>query len=612
MQKFFVRLQRSGYYGSAALTLPQDLQLLPISWTAGDRGGCREAIISASGSAESLASLATWLGDRVEINNEMGELVWWGDLWDMELNLGNVIISLSMDNIYNRVAVTYPFMLPDGSEESRTTSWVSDQVSIDRYGVRELLYGLPENLSLSAEEVRNQILKQRSQPDPIITTSVSGQFSARLTAQGAWAKADSVYFTNLNGLHEHTEYGGLIRIGMYMSSTDITFGTAHDEEDEMYIGNPPGAAGANFPFRPKETVTVSGSKAVGNGGKTNNNSYIIDKMDQPWQIGITGSFVAEARGNPIKITAGDDVSYLYLAQSFKLPTSWTVTHVAIMCCKVGNPTDNLRVSIYPDAGGVPGTFLSYIEIPESSLYTEQSWMEWPLTTPVTLAANVTYYLGVRRTGGPDLANGYEISIDDQDGYADGNLIVSDGAGWTDVYPGEKFCDMPFRLIGEIKSTAQMSKVLDMIDAFPNYIILVDSGMMVRQFQEEEVSAQEKLVELLDMGMANGTRLIAWVDKNRTLLIDTQVPDSYGQQNLLYGSDGKLKYGNGSLYTPGRLVYGQAVDIESLMLFNSVGLRTTRGPSIYIKESSYEATDDAINLMSEGAQSPFDALKARKG
>jgi hypothetical protein len=55
-----------------------------------------------------------------------------------------------------------------------------------------------------------------------------------------------------------------------------------------------------------------------------------------------------------------------------------------------------------------------------------------------------------------------------------------------------------------------------------------------------------------------------------------------------------------------------VDIESLMLFNSVGIRSPRGPSIYIQESSYSAGEDALSLMSEGAKSPFDSLKLQQG
>src|SRR4030095_4768746 len=166
MQRFSVQLSRTGTYGASALSMQGDLTLTPEMWSASDRGGCKQATVSASGSAESLAYLCGWLGDQVEIYNEMGDVVWWGDLWEIEVQLGQIVVNLSLDNIYNRIAVTYPIILSDGSEQSATTAWAADTVSSDRYGKRELLYGQPASLGLSAVEVRDQILKRMAAPDP--------------------------------------------------------------------------------------------------------------------------------------------------------------------------------------------------------------------------------------------------------------------------------------------------------------------------------------------------------------------------------------------------------------------------------------------------------------
>src|SRR4029434_10618413 len=163
MQRVSGELIRTGAYGDAALSLPGDLMLTPEMWSASDRGGCKEATITAAGSAESLAYLCGWLGDQVEIYNEMGDCVWWGDLWEIEVQLGNLVAQLSLDNIYNRIAVTYPIILSDGSEQSATTAWAEDTVSSDCYGERELLYGQPASLGLSAVVVRAQLLTRTAQ-----------------------------------------------------------------------------------------------------------------------------------------------------------------------------------------------------------------------------------------------------------------------------------------------------------------------------------------------------------------------------------------------------------------------------------------------------------------
>ena len=199
MQRYSVRLTRRGF-ATSAQAMPPDLDLTPLSWSATDRGGPQDAQLSAAGSAESLAYLCTWLGERIEIYNDIGDQVWWGLLWDLEVQLGTVLVTLSLDNIYNRVAVIYPFQLADGSEESRTTDWVEDSHSMDRYGARELLYGMPERLSRAPEIVRDQLLARLATPGPIVSTLIGGEYTARLTGRGLWQKASSIYFTNADGL----------------------------------------------------------------------------------------------------------------------------------------------------------------------------------------------------------------------------------------------------------------------------------------------------------------------------------------------------------------------------------------------------------------------------
>ena len=135
MERFSVLLKKTGF-GAPSYTPPADLILTPIRWSASDRGGMRSCTVQASGSAQSLVYLVGWLGDRLEVYNEQGDLVWWGVLWDLEIAIGNVLYSSTLDSVYNRVAVIYPHQLGDGSVESRTTAWVEDEDSMERYGTR--------------------------------------------------------------------------------------------------------------------------------------------------------------------------------------------------------------------------------------------------------------------------------------------------------------------------------------------------------------------------------------------------------------------------------------------------------------------------------------------
>lgn len=620
MQRFFCDLTRTGVFAGSMLTLPTDVVLMPQSWSASDRGGCKQATINASGSAESLAYLCGFLGDHIQISNDKGEVVWWGDLWDIDLSLGNVNISLSIENVLNRIRVTYPHSNPDGSEISQKTDWALDQNSIDRYGPRELTYGVSSALAASASKVRDQLINRLSAPDPILSVQGTSSYSAKLTAQGAWYKAAAVYFFNPLGLEEYTPSSGTQVIGRYLSNNTISFGESTEiagqpkpEEDEMHI-----QSGTFVPLTDKDRFTISGAGMLPNPSDsdgevgapvTNDDSYTVDHSDSNQQIGISGRFYAQNAGPTIKVSYGAGIAMDNLAQSFTGVGGWTITHVALNVRQLNNPTDNFRIGIYPDNGGVPGVFLSAIEIPGATLFTEMTWMEFPLVTPVTLDSNATYWLGIRRTGTASLNDGYEVGVDENAVYSKGIMLVYNGLYWQNRDP---IADLSFRLIGEIDSTEQIDLALKAVSSLWQRVIRVKSGIPVRQYRAEEDAraAMDEVTEMLDAGMSDGTRLISYVSPDGSIVVDKPQPSSL--ENLILGRNGKLRYPGGSIFMPGRLIYGQWIDIDSVYILQSIGARSSRGQSVYITGSSYDAASDTLSIESEGSLDPFSALKVRNG
>lgn len=601
MNRFEAKITKSGFYGASAIGLPPDLELTPLNWSASDRGGCKMATVAASGSAESLVYLTGFLGDRLEIWNAQGDLVFWGVLWDIDISLGNVMLNLSLDNIYNRVAVIYAHQLPDGTIESRTTDWVEDADSLARYGARELLYGMPESFTNSADSVRDTLLERFRTAEPIIATQGGSTFSATLTGMGLWHKAASVYFTNLDGLVEHQGESGVITVGRYMVSTGISFGTLTPggDADEIHI-----TPGDFDPLTTGDTFTISGATEGGN-----NDTFTVEGQDASNQITISGSFVAEAAGATVRISFGDSISYSNIAMSFVPDTSWTCTHVAVKVRAVGGPSDSFRIGIYPDSSGVPGTVLTANETLGSALFSELTWTEFAFATPVALVGGTTYWLGIRRTGTDNLADGYEVAIDEDLGDGDGVMKVYNGSSWITRSPD---ADMPFRVIGEISSTAQLAKAIAVVDEFSQSLIQVDSEVPVRQYSDDERAALDVMEELLDSGTSTGERLVAWVTRDGTVIVSTDVSLGYGDSHPILGSDGRLKFGSGGYYPPGRLVYGQTVEFESLLLLDGMNVRASRGPGVYIAESSYDSQTDVLTVASEGAPDPFRALVTKKG
>lgn len=598
-ERFYARLKKSGW-GAEAAMFPADLTIAPQSWSATDRGGNRSADLLASGSAESLVSLCGWLGDRIEIYNGDGTLVWWGVLWDMEISIDRILLTLSLDGIYNRVAVIYAVQLADGSEESVTTDWVEDANSINRYGKRELLYGLPATFTNSAESVRDQLLERFKIASPTISTGSASEFSARLLGRGLWEKAGAIYFTNPDGLVEHQGENGTQYIGRHIISDEISFGTSTPggEADEIHI-----ATGDFLPLAPDDTFTISGAA---NGG--NNDTFTVAGMDASNQIAISGTFVPEAAGADVKISWGDNISMDNIAMSFETDSTWICTHVAVKLRQVGSPTDSIRIGLYPDSAGVPGTVLTFNETVGSALFSELTWTEFAFSTPVTLTGGVTYYVQVRRTGSANLSDGYEVAIDEDLG-ADGTMQLYNGTSWVTRSPD---ADMPFRVIGEISSTEQLEKALAVVDDFRQSLVQVDSLIPVRQYSVDDRMALDEIEELLDAGTSTGDRLIAWVANDDSVVVGYPQASGFGTPNLVLGADGKVRYTTGAPYPPGALVYGRWVDIDSVLLLEGLALRASRGAALYVQASTYDANSDTLTIQGESAPDPFAALTIRKG
>lgn len=602
MQRYTAQLSKSGF-GASAATMPKDLVLTPLNWSASDRGGMRESTVAASGSPESLMYLTGWLGDKLEIYNEAGDCVWWGVLWDLEITLGNVVMSMTLDDVHNRVAVIYPFINPDGTVDSRTTDWVEDEVSIARYGVRELLYGMPESFSQSAETVRDRLLEKFKVAAAEVSTQRGGisTFGAQLTGMGIWQKAAAVYFTNPDGLIEHKDVSGSFYIGRYLLSNQISFGTSTPggEADEIHI-----ATGNFDPLDPGNSFTISGAS-----NSANNNTFTIENQDASNQIGISGSFVAEAAGANVKISWGDGISYDNIAMSFEPETTWVCTHVAVRVRQVGNPSDSFRIGIYPDNSGVPGTVLTANETLGSALFTELAWTEFAFATPVTLTAGNTYYIGIRRTGSANLSNGYEVALDENLGYADGTAQFYNGSSWETRDPD---ADMPFRVIGEISSTEQLAKAIGAVSDFTQALVQVDSNIKIRQYSIDERTATEEMEEMLDAGTDTGERLVAQVLRDGTAMIATAETLGYGESRLVLSAAGKLRFGGGAFCSPGQLVFGQHIEMESLLMLDGLSVLASRGPGVYVQASEYDAVTETLSVESEGAIDPWKALTIRKG
>lgn len=607
MQNFTARLQKrmGTLFGNDFVQLPPSIQLMPRKWSASDIGGPKAATIEAAGSLEDLAYLLTWLGDRAVIDNEMGSPVWWGVVYEIEANLGHVTVTLSLDTVYNKVAVIYPYTLPDGSTESRQTDWASDGISISRYGERQLLYSLPEGVKESAEAVRDRLLAQYADPPPMISTRTSHKVSATLHCRGHWAMLDSQYWTNEKGLAAHEGSGGGVEyIGAALTDTTISFGAPADPDgsERDFIAD----SGARFGLLVKGTVIhVSGAAQA-----DNNKVTTVQKQFGNTAIEtVENTQVDENAGATVTIAIGPRGRVGWVSQSFQIPSSsgWTATHIALRLQRVGTPGDNLTVSLNPDDGGNPDSSLATGSISGMSVPTSMNWVEIPLSSPVPLSPSTTYWVTVGRSGAPSLTGYYVVGLDESVSYGEVMKVHTGGVGFSGSWVArDPDANMPFRVFAEVDSIDQLREALDVS---PEFLSILgnpqQSGVTTRQYRGHEVNVLDEALSLLDLGTSNGKRLLALVDYHRNIVI-APVPES-SSANPVLGIDGRLHHAGGALWEPGALVAGRWIDIDVLPVLD--GLTATKGGrAVYVQECEYDAQSGRLIIQSEGALDPWQAMR----
>ena len=162
-------------------------------------GGPKAARINYTGGELDLWELIERLRCPVEIYSDLGDRTWWGFVAGIELKIGHVAIGLSIDSMYNRVAVAYNLVesADETAGDRQTTAWAENTDSSGMYGDRELLQTISGSTTAHAEAARDMILENKKYPIPGLT--MSGQKTqtptASLLCRGWFSTLDWVYYS---------------------------------------------------------------------------------------------------------------------------------------------------------------------------------------------------------------------------------------------------------------------------------------------------------------------------------------------------------------------------------------------------------------------------------
>ena len=635
----------------------QRLRLMPANYSSQAVGGPLEARIDVQGDALTCWSVLSWLRYYVIIRNEHHTPVWWGIVTGAEVQTPASKVGVTLADMRNRIVVDYTYDDAAGVPQSAETDWAQDADSVARYGTHEERVSLADAPQAMAESKRDAWLAQVKRPVASIEVG-EGEASATLTCAGLWSALEWKYYANDRGRHLYDETEDIEHIlGWSLTSNVIGFnGSAiHDRDarlstllhggqvivsgstsnDGLLIINQPSddAAVVYGPkttisfdpnddimdsdnglgvFRAEEFIQVSGSGA--------NDGYYRVKTTGSARIEVTDGaaiIASESAGASVTLRQGhmatvDESVTLErpgasitigavgstIAQSFLMPSTWSVYEVAIRAKRVGTPGDNLICSIY--SGATPTTLLANATVTGSGLAEEMAWVTFTFGSPPSLTGGTTYWLVIARGGAHDYANHYRIGLNSEKGYTSGALKIYWISSWIDRWED---ADMPFQIWGQEQTSYQVDTILRDAGQFITDVMVVGaSGVWKRQYRDGTRRANAEVEELMEAGNSSSRRYVATVTPERVALVKAE-PDANDYGAVYSATTGKLRHAAGGPWPPGVLPVGDwvhLVDVPPL-----VGITLESLSPFFVERADYDVAGDRLTLEPRGRMLPWE-------
>lgn len=234
------------------------------------------------------------------------------------------------------------------------------------------------------------------------------------------------------------------------------------------------------------------------------------------------------------------------AQSFVAPGTVAVkAHSAQVYVKtVGNPGDSLRIAIYSNSGGSPGSLLVSGTITAASVPSELDWVSVDLGDTVTITNGTTYWVVAERTGALDGTNYYQVSVNEDLTDTGGSLKVYAAAAWaargTDA-------DMPYQFYGVRSVSDQIADLVGDAEFIEALVARNTSSILTSPFHDDYPTRRDVLLELLNSGTTNDRRLLGTVESDRRLIVEEE--PAAGTADYRRGPAGALADPQGNLVDP---------------------------------------------------------------
>ncbi len=604
--------------------LPARVAIMPRRWSASMPGGPDTATIEMTGPGASLWEATRWLRYGVHIRNELGALVWWGYVHSITVPVGGVNVGLSLEGMHNRVQVMYAYDDADGAAQTGETAWVSTQVYIDTYGVKERRHSAGDCNEDAALALAYRILGAERAP---VASARPGRSDAAATLEcrGWWHTLDWQYYADATGRIVADEDDSEQALGWALTSTEIGFSrtrqvshngnalaglrtgdyfrvTGSTSNNTTYFVKSAPSEDATTKTYTSNTVWFDADDDIMNtankdmgifksddmihvAGSVNNSGYhILDSADAGHLVtdsGYGGVIASEGAGPSITITQclsaeldttgvarempGAATTLTLAGQIMAIrftPSAGTFAagEVVVKVRKIGAPVDALRADIYDDAG-VGGLPGASLGNASIAASTMGTALAWHT---IRLATPVSV------TGG----NYYWVvlwrtgTVSATDYYA---VAVDESFSGTQntlkLYDGVTWgertpnADGIIQVWGVRENATQMQDIAESASLIASADVAgASTSLVTRHYRDGTQTVQDELIKLLDTGTSTGGRLDCTVTPLRTVKVSPEV--AAGDNALLVDGDG-LHLPSGVRLDRGVVPAGQWARIRSL-------------------------------------------------
>ena len=255
------------------------------SYRASMFGGPDAATLNVTGPEAGLRWLLTQLRRPVHVNGRQAGMVWWGYAHRVELRLGAILITVSLDGYRSAIAVQY---LRDGRDLGLRSGFHVEQPAASQYGQIELL-GAQELMEPTAEQLAALL-------DPYLKIARGVEVSrqpatgARVYCRG-WSAA--LEWRHVPRYHENASYGDILDFrdsrGEYGGlPSGLSIGSSTEVEYAIWLD-----FDKNAPGHPDFEMYMSSTRLRLSGPDANAGSgYSDDRYASIWQRARTTT------GNP--------------------------------------------------------------------------------------------------------------------------------------------------------------------------------------------------------------------------------------------------------------------------------------------------------------------------